>query len=924
MAQLLCRRFVLRPTCGLLLPFQNNMASQQDQRASDFHELQQTLAQQPRISITRFEGAPPDRYEIEYNLTGLVKNADGSVGKAAKHLILITLPFGYPHFPPAVKPLTPIFHPDMDPDAVRISAYWQNSPSLAKLVLHLGDMICGKEYELAEPFNQEAAEWYAAHAADLPCDTVAGAGGADELDLGLDLGLADLDEPAHAQEIDLSSALAPALEIEDMTDLEPVETDSGAELSFELESPQPVHDLAGLTGQEEEQDVQEHAGGEDDFGLELDLAPAPEPAAEPPPQDIGPRLEEIRIHVRKKEMEIAARLLAGLPAHPDVEDLRLRVRTALEERDELLAELKAFEDEDNFDEAKRVFKKIKTVAVDTPDLAEIAHRLEQSQNMLAAFAQPPQKKKAEAVAEPAAEEASGPSLKKKEKKIAKEPPPPPRKEKQAVREEKKEISTVKRHIVRTVYREVPVMPFAIAAGVAAVVVVVGLIYTRDANNLLEAQLAWQEAQQLFRQRECQQAEAKANAALSILNSVLTPLPTKGSLKKEIADLQASEDYQLCKDGKGKYKDKTLPLPEVKVRQELDKLEAAAKHALEKGDISTATEMYKKAYKLAVENGLTDEAVDFKKRADELFLKDALQRVTEAQQVKDWENVVTYSRQGIDAARELGDSETQEKLNKILAEALFSRDLYRFKKQFGDAHGQWQQCLDQLKTLQVLLQENPTAVTSEKKLEMEQLMARCQLYQLLSLANEAYINKGDSTAAVSYYEQALALLDEKRHLFTAAEQATAAQISSTILRIRISDLWSKAAEAEKDGRLSPGLEYYREIKNMLRRLDLKSKDEDLVLFEKEVDSRISRLQQVVKGQQSNEWLQKNYKRLFLDAFPHIDSEQLNSPSLEFIRMINGKELYKIRCREGRMYSFELRYLHDPATSQWTRYFGPANN
>lgn len=912
MSQPLRCRAALRPIGGILLPFQNNMASQKDQRNSEFDELQQTLAQHSRIRITQTEGEPPDCYEIEYNLTGLVKAADGSISKASKHLMLLTLPFGYPHFPPAVKPLTPIFHPDMDPDAVRISSYWQNSPSLAKLVLHLGDMICGKEYELEEPFNQEAADWYAAHAEELPCDTAAGTGGAAD-DLDLDLGLADLDEPAHAQEMDISSALAPALEVEDMTDLEPAETDSGAELSFELESPQPIQDIAGLTGQEEE-----HASQEEDFGLELelDLAPEPEPAVEQPPQDIGPKLEEIRVHIRRKEMEIAARLLARLPALPEVEDLRLRVRTALAERDELLAELKVFEDDDNFDEAKKVFKKIKAVAADTPDLAEIGRRLEQSQNMLDAFSMPSQKEAA-AEDEFAAEEESGPSLKKK-KKAVKEAPPRKERQKQAAPKEKKEISTVKRQIVRTVYREVPVAPFAIAAGVAAVIVVVGLVYTRDTNNLLNAQLAWQDAQQLFRQRECQKADAKANAALAILQTVLTPLPAKGSMRKEIAELTASAEYQLCKDGKGLYNGTPIPLPELKKRVELDKRLAAIEHALEQGNISLSVELLEKAEKYAIENGLRlpDNFEALKKRVFETLLKDALNCVEEARKLKDWETVEKCTRQGLQAAKELGDNEVERKFKEILAESLFNSELHRFKQLFAGAHGQWQQCLEQLKTLEALLQKNSDAATPEKKLELEQLKANCQFYQFLFLANEAYSSKGDSDAAVSHYEQALSLLNSKQHLFTAAEQATAEQIRSTIQRIRISDLWSKAAAEEKDGDLSSALKHYRGIKEMLRRLDLNDKDADLQLFDKEIDSRISRLQQVLRGQRNNDWLQRNYKKIFSDAYPSARTELLHSPQLDFINMINGQEHYKVSCREGQMYRFELHYLHNPATGQWT--------
>jgi len=242
----------------------------------------------------------------------------------------------------------------MDPDAVRISSYWHENPSLAKLVLHLSDMICGQAYHLEDPFNQEAADWYAAHAEEFPCEPVATSEPPSETDaLELDLGLTDLDlgpdEPAQGQDIDLSLALEPAEEVVDITDLGLTEeANSSPELSLELESPPPVEDItAGLSDSEEEEGTQDNF----DLDLELDLAPEePEPEPEvPSAQDLGPKLEEIALHIKKKEMEIAARMLAGLPAIPEVEELRTQVKTALAKRDDLLAELKVLEDEDNFE-----------------------------------------------------------------------------------------------------------------------------------------------------------------------------------------------------------------------------------------------------------------------------------------------------------------------------------------------------------------------------------------------------------------------------------------------------------------------------------------------------------------------------------------------------------------------------------------------
>ncbi len=148
------------------------MATGSDQLAADFEQLNNTLELYPSISIIRAEGQPPDHYEIEYRLRGYTRTPDGTIEIGEVHRVAINLPFGYPHFPPTVKPLTAIFHPDIDPAAIRIAEQWQEKPSLADLALHIGEMICGNIYNVDDPFNQEAADWYVEHRDELPLDVL--------------------------------------------------------------------------------------------------------------------------------------------------------------------------------------------------------------------------------------------------------------------------------------------------------------------------------------------------------------------------------------------------------------------------------------------------------------------------------------------------------------------------------------------------------------------------------------------------------------------------------------------------------------------------------------------------------------------------------------------------------------------------------
>ncbi len=148
------------------------MAMGSQQLAEDFAQLKEFLELYPNIILLKADGQPPDNYEIEYTLRGFIRDAENAVAIGNRHRVRVSLPFGYPHFAPIAKPLTPIFHPDFDPAAIRIADQWQKNPSLPELILHIGEMISGNVFQVDDPFNQEAADWYTSHADQLPLDSL--------------------------------------------------------------------------------------------------------------------------------------------------------------------------------------------------------------------------------------------------------------------------------------------------------------------------------------------------------------------------------------------------------------------------------------------------------------------------------------------------------------------------------------------------------------------------------------------------------------------------------------------------------------------------------------------------------------------------------------------------------------------------------
>ena len=133
-----------------------------------FQEVIEYFADLPDIKVIPGEGTPPELYTVTYNLSGACKGADGEVTICSPHKVSISLPFGFPQFPPECRPESPTFHPDFDSSAIFIDDAWQADQSIVKLMLHLGRMITGEIYSKTDAVNGEAAEWYTANSNRLP------------------------------------------------------------------------------------------------------------------------------------------------------------------------------------------------------------------------------------------------------------------------------------------------------------------------------------------------------------------------------------------------------------------------------------------------------------------------------------------------------------------------------------------------------------------------------------------------------------------------------------------------------------------------------------------------------------------------------------------------------------------------------------
>ena len=148
------------------------MPAASDHLSEIYAQIQDIFSGHPHIEVRPTRGNPPDQYEVRYSISGLQKNEADQVVETDDLAIEIAIPFGFPHFPPSCKPKSPIFHPDFDPAAICLGDFWEASPSLPELIIHLGKMLNGETYSDENAFDEDAADWYRSNPDRFPLSSV--------------------------------------------------------------------------------------------------------------------------------------------------------------------------------------------------------------------------------------------------------------------------------------------------------------------------------------------------------------------------------------------------------------------------------------------------------------------------------------------------------------------------------------------------------------------------------------------------------------------------------------------------------------------------------------------------------------------------------------------------------------------------------
>ena len=137
---------------------------------ADYQQMAAAFTNHPYIRVAQVRGNPPEAYVLQFNVLGLVPQENDTFVQGNRHQAEIILPLEYPRRPPLCRRITPVFHPNIDPQKICIGDHWSAGQTLKTLAVRIAEMISYQSYNVKSPLNAKAAAWAEQNMDKLPLD----------------------------------------------------------------------------------------------------------------------------------------------------------------------------------------------------------------------------------------------------------------------------------------------------------------------------------------------------------------------------------------------------------------------------------------------------------------------------------------------------------------------------------------------------------------------------------------------------------------------------------------------------------------------------------------------------------------------------------------------------------------------------------
>ena len=893
------------------------MAIATEQLEAINQQITQTFADDPRVTVVPVNGNPPEKYEVTYNVEGLQKTDEGDVEKVSSHTIAISIPFGYPHFPPSCKPKSPIFHPDFDPAAICIGDFWEKNRSISDLISHIGEMISGAHYSTTNAFNEEAAQWYA--------ENFSSAEGAQDNGVVAD----------HPDSI--SPALSPASE-EDFTSLlEDTDDEVEEDLleSFEPEADDDIAPALSFVDDSESDKDESSESAEDalfeeaDFDFEAsplekesadeELTPpgfTGDPVGEMDDEEINvDHFNELAAEKRFFGLDKELSLLPNTTSFEGKEALAEQTAVAVKEAQSLYSTALEFEHKGEPAEALKHFQKIETVTTDFPGLQDDISRMSQALELLGDWTTPK-------VDRPAVEE-----MVLETETVADEispPPPSPQPEPQAERPEQQMQETA----TRTFFDEEPErrlrpLLYALLVIVLLVGAAAGANYYLSSSKFEQAQLRFEECLASLKSNKFTNAELQCESAVGLAKQVrLFKAGDRDALIMDVEKTLRSEPLKQGLAGNLLLDGQYYPRQVVQNITSFREFKRNADELFAASNWQQSVSNYEQALQIAAEEKAIDRQDLFQISEN---IKIARFNITYQSGLsyidrKKWVLATTDLTKALEQLKTLSLPDKSGLIDEITAK--LGQIEQATEKESGDiafSEGKWNKASEHYR--KALTVANQSFDPDQEAIyELKQLVVKGDLYAIVSSGKSAF-RQARWDEAIASYDKAINLLEDNRELLKQTNtEENRKKLARIMLQASIIRDNQDAARHLKEQEFNQAIAKLEAVMATIAASEFKSEPEFEAIRQEAAQS-IEQAHTDKLMADKIAYLEENFEELFTTHYSGSPPESLKERTVMFEKQMGSRLLFRLQCVEvgrGRPLQLVMKYTHDLDTGKWEFY------
>jgi len=887
------------------------MATATKQLEAIHQEISERFDQNSSITVSPLEGDPPEKYEITYHINGVYRNESGEIQEKDSHSITISIPFGFPHFPPSCKPTSGIFHPDFDPAAICIGDFWEKDRSISDLIIHIGQMISGSVFSTSNAFDEEALTWYKNNSSRLPFDSTDLTAAASTIDI-------DSSELQISQEEDEDMMLL-LDDVEEDVNLDDITLESVPDEQERSPTDFRPADENKADSSELSMDTLDESFLDSDFDF-LDDEKKEEPETGdlvPPGQDLnslsvlannGFDPDRYKLMAKQKrfyELDSELASLSGDQLFDERDHLAQQAASALKEAREAYDFGTEFEHQGNPGKALEAFQRVEGIVSDYPGLDEDIERTAQAKELLGDWADAPSDINEGFTA--SADEPLDEDL----------PPLEP--------DDSDKKPGSRTFFEQTARQTSRLIPFALAIVILLVISTAGVYYYLSSSQLKQAETKFAECQSVLEQNRFSEAERQCEVALDLAKQVqVFKGGARDNLIEQIKKVLSSELLVQGLAGNILLDGKYLPKGIAKTIRAFNHFRTTGDDHFAKEDWQQAAANYSQALTIAAqkegvgEQLLFDVTEKMKTAEFNVFLRAG----TEFIDRKKW----VLATQELDKALELVKQlniENKAEIIDTISRKLAEISLATSKEQgdFEFAEGNWQKALTHYKEALASVSRSykPGDPTLE---ELKQLIVKAELYYTVNNGKEAF-TRSEWDEAISSYEQAITLLESNQDILKQTNtEENRKKLARVMLQASVIRDKQDAARHLKEKQYLTAIEKLQSIIDTISDSDFRDELEfKAVIKDTKMEIKNSETDMLLADKIA--YLEENFKELFTQHYTASSPESLTEPSVEFDKRVGDKLIFKLVCIEvgrGRPLRLVMKYIHDLKDGSWKFYSG----